>query len=97
MCLGAVVVLTTSTLNRLMVVELALPAMLPGAAGGAALLVQITRPSWGFRSDAQGNRTRFIIGGMAMLALGGVAWRAVALGDAGQCWAGWRCRSWPMP
>ena len=30
MCLGAVVVLTTSTLNRLMVVELALPAVLPG-------------------------------------------------------------------
>ncbi len=29
--LGAIVVLTTSTLNRVMVVELALPAMLPGA------------------------------------------------------------------
>ena len=29
MCLGAIVVLTTSTLNRLMVVELALPAVLP--------------------------------------------------------------------
>ena len=29
-CLGAIVVLTTSTLNRLMVVELALPAVLPG-------------------------------------------------------------------
>ena len=28
--LGAVVVLTTSTLNRVMVVELALPALLPG-------------------------------------------------------------------
>ncbi|MEO1531743.1 MAG: PucC family protein, partial [Pseudomonadota bacterium] len=31
LALGAVVVLTTSTLNRVMVVELALPAMLPGA------------------------------------------------------------------
>jgi len=30
MALGAIVVLTTSTLNRLMVVELALPAVLPG-------------------------------------------------------------------
>ena len=30
MALGAVVVLTTSTLNRVMVVELALPALLPG-------------------------------------------------------------------
>ena len=28
--LGAMVVLTTSTLNRVMVVELALPALLPG-------------------------------------------------------------------
>ena len=28
-CLGAVVVVTTSTLNRIMVVELALPALLP--------------------------------------------------------------------
>jgi hypothetical protein len=31
MCLGAVVVLMTSTLNRLMVVELSLAATLPGA------------------------------------------------------------------
>ena len=29
-CLGAVVVVTTSTLNRIMVVELAMPALLPG-------------------------------------------------------------------
>lgn len=28
--LGAIVVLTTSTLNRVMVVEMALPALLPG-------------------------------------------------------------------
>ncbi|MEQ1672228.1 MAG: PucC family protein, partial [Hyphomicrobium sp.] len=28
--LGAIVVLTTSTINRVMVVELALPAMIPG-------------------------------------------------------------------
>ncbi len=30
MSLGSIVVLTTSTLNRVMVVELALPALLPG-------------------------------------------------------------------
>ncbi len=36
-CIGAVVVLATSTLNRVMVVELALPAIVPGRAGGAAL------------------------------------------------------------
>ena len=32
--LGAIVVLTTSTLNRVMVVELALPAAVPGAESG---------------------------------------------------------------
>jgi BCD family chlorophyll transporter-like MFS transporter len=71
MCLGAVVVLTTSTLNRLMVVELSLPAVLPGMLVALHYGVQITRPSWGFLSDTGGRRTRFIIGGMATLALGG--------------------------
>lgn len=71
MCLGAVVVLTTSTLNRLMVVELALPAVLPGLLVGLHYGIQITRPNWGFLSDTSGNRTRWIIGGMAVLAAGG--------------------------
>lgn len=84
LCIGAVVVLTTSTLNRLMVVELALPAMLSGALVALHSFVQITRPSWGFLSDAQGNRTRFIIGGMAVLSAGAAlaSWM-VALGIAG--------------
>jgi BCD family chlorophyll transporter-like MFS transporter len=72
MCLGAIVVLTTSTLNRLMVVELALPAVLPGLLVALHYGIQITRPNWGFRSDTRGNRTTFIIGGMATLALGGL-------------------------
>jgi len=71
MCLGAIVVLTSSTLNRLMVVELALPAILPGFLVALHYAIQITRPSWGFLSDTKGQRTRFIIGGMAVLALGG--------------------------
>ena len=71
MCLGAIVVLTTSTLNRLMVVELALPAVLPGLLVALHYGIQITRPNWGFRSDTKGNRTTFIIGGMVALALGG--------------------------
>ena len=70
MALGAVVVLTTSTLNRLMVVELALPAILPGALVALHYGIQITRPNWGFLSDAGGHRTRWIIGGMVALALG---------------------------
>jgi BCD family chlorophyll transporter-like MFS transporter len=87
LCLGAVVVLTTSTLNRLMNVELALPAMLSGALVALHSFVQITRPSWGFWSDAQGNRTRFIIGGMAVLSLGAtLAALMVAMGIAGQGW-----------
>ena len=70
MCLGAVVVLTTSTLNRLMVVEYVLPAVLPGLLVALHYGIQITRPNWGFASDRGGNRTRFIVGGMAALALG---------------------------
>jgi len=70
MALGAIVVLTTSTLNRLMVVEFALPAVLPGALVGLHYGIQLTRPKWGFISDKGGNRTRWIIGGMAVLALG---------------------------
>ena len=84
MCLGAVVVLTTSTLNRLMVVELALPAVLPGLLVALHYGIQITRPNWGFRSDTKGNRTAFIIGGMAALSLGAfLAAVAVVLFPAG--------------
>lgn len=71
MALGAIVVLTTSTLNRLMIVELALPAVLPGALVALHYGIQLSRPHWGFKSDAGGERTRWIIGGMAALALGG--------------------------
>ncbi|MFQ6546445.1 BCD family MFS transporter [Aestuariibius sp. 2305UL40-4] len=71
--LGAIVLLTTATLNRLMVVELSLPAILPGLLVGLYYGIQITRPHWGFRSDTEGRRTRWIIGGMAVLAVGGMA------------------------
>ncbi|WP_299304688.1 BCD family MFS transporter [uncultured Litoreibacter sp.] len=80
MCLGAVVMLTTSTLNRLMVVEFTLPAVLPGALVGLHYGIQLSRPRWGFTSDTGGNRTVWIIGGMLALALGGfVAAFAVTL------------------
>ncbi len=72
MALGAIVVLTTSTLNRLMVVELALPAVLPGLLVALHYGIQITRPNWGYRSDTGNSRTRWIILGMAALALGGL-------------------------
>lgn len=71
-CLGAVVVLTTSTLNRVMVVELALPALLPGVLVALHYLVQVARPRMGHGSDVGGRRTPWIIGGMGVLACGGV-------------------------
>ncbi len=70
MALGAIVVLTTSTLNRLMVVELSLPAVLPGLLVALHYGIQLSRPKWGFASDAGGHRTRWIIGGMVALAAG---------------------------
>lgn len=70
--LGAIVILTTSTLNRVMVVELMLPAMVPGILVGIHYVVQLSRPRWGYGSDMGGRRTPWIIGGMAVLALGGV-------------------------
>jgi BCD family chlorophyll transporter-like MFS transporter len=78
--LGAIVVLTTSTMNRVMVVELALPAMLPGVLVGLHYAIQLLRPRLGYGSDIGGRRTPWIIGGMAILATGGVlASLAIAL------------------
>ena len=70
--LGAVVVLTTSAINRVMVIELALPAALPGFLVGLHHAVQMMRPRMGHGSDQGGRRTPWIAGGMALLALGGV-------------------------
>jgi BCD family chlorophyll transporter-like MFS transporter len=70
--LGAIVVLTTSTMNRVMVVELALPAMLPGALVTLHYALQVLRPRFGYGSDRGGRRVPWIIGGMAVLAIGGV-------------------------
>lgn len=70
--LGAIVVLTTSTLNRVMVVELAMPAILPGALVAIHYALQVFRPAWGHGSDLGARRTPWIIGGMAVLAIGGL-------------------------
>ena len=84
MALGAIVVLTTSTLNRVMVVELQLAALVPGLMVALHYAVQLTRPRMGFGSDSGGLRTPWIIGGMVVLALGGfgaavgTAWAATA-------------------
>lgn len=69
--LGGIVVLTTSTVNRVMVVELALPAMVPGALVSIHYAMQILRPRWGHGADQGWRITPWIIGGMAVLAAGG--------------------------
>jgi len=70
--LGSVTVLTMTTLNRVMVVELALPAMLPGLLVGLHYAMQVLRPRLGYGSDLGGRRTPWIVGGMIAHACGGL-------------------------
>jgi BCD family chlorophyll transporter-like MFS transporter len=70
--LGAIVALATSTLNRVMVVEEAMPAVLPAAFVAWHYVVQLSRPHWGHGSDLGQRRTPWIIGGMGVLALGAI-------------------------
>ena len=70
-CLGAVVVTTTSMLNRVMVAGLALPALLPGALVALHYRVQMLRPQLGLGGDVTARRTPWIVGGLAVLASGG--------------------------
>jgi MFS transporter, BCD family, chlorophyll transporter len=77
--LGGIVVLTTSTLNRVMIVELGLAAVIPGLLVGVHYGVQITRPLWGHKSDTGRSRTRWILGGLALLAIAGTGASATTL------------------
>ncbi len=70
--IGAIVMLATSLLNRVMVVEYALPAALPAGLVAWHYAVQLSRPMWGHGSDKGRKRTPWIIGGMGILALGGI-------------------------
>ncbi len=70
MALGAIVVLTTATMNRVMVVELALPAILPGLLVSLYYGTQFLRPRFGHGADQGGQRTPWIIGGVGVLAAG---------------------------
>ena len=74
--IGGLAALPVNLFNRLMTVELALPALLPGLLVALHYGVQLTRPMWGHRSDAKGGRTPFIIGGMVVVGAGvlGAAW-----------------------
>jgi BCD family chlorophyll transporter-like MFS transporter len=81
--LGSVVVLVTSTLNRVMVVEYALPAMLPGMLVALHYAVQMIRPRFGHGSDLGARRTPWVIGGMAVLSAGGVVCALATVAMAG--------------
>jgi BCD family chlorophyll transporter-like MFS transporter len=70
--LGSVVVLMTSTLNRVMVVELALPALLPGLLVALHYAMQMLRPRMGYGSDVGKRRTPWILAGMGVLATGAI-------------------------
>jgi BCD family chlorophyll transporter-like MFS transporter len=82
--LGAIIVLTTSTLNRVMVVEYVLPASLPAALVAWHYAVQLSRPRWGHGSDVGRARTPWIVIGIGVLALGALIATnaAVAMRDA---------------
>lgn len=70
--IGAVVMLASSLLNRIMVVEYATAAALPAGLVAFHYAVQLSRPKWGHGSDQGWRRTPWIIGGVAVLGLGGV-------------------------
>ena len=68
--IGAIVMLCTSLLNRVMVVEYAMPAAIPAGLVAWHYAVQLSRPVWGHGSDTGRRRTPWIIGGMAVLSGG---------------------------
>lgn len=68
--IGAMVMLSTSLLNRVMVVEYSMAAAIPAGLVAWHYAVQLSRPLWGHGSDKGQRRTPWIIGGMALLALG---------------------------
>jgi len=78
--IGAMVMLSTSLLNRVMVVEYGLAAAVPSALVAWHYAVQLSRPAWGHASDQAARRTHWILAGIGILALGSlIAVNAVAL------------------
>lgn len=69
---GAVAALILSTLNRVMVVELRLPASVPSALVALHFAVQLARARLGFACDraGQGGRARWVAGGGLLLGAG---------------------------
>lgn len=86
--LGSIVVLTTSTINRVMVVELALAAAIPGALVAWHYALQFLRPRWGYGADTGGRRTPWILFGIATLGIGGTGAALAVAVTAANFWAG---------
>lgn len=70
--IGATVMLATSLLNRVMVVEYGIAAAVPAALVAWHYAVQLARPLWGHGSDKGRRRTPWIVAGMCILASGGL-------------------------
>lgn len=68
--IGALVMLASTVLNRVMVVELGLAAAIPAGLVAWHYAVQLSRPLWGHASDRGASRTAWIVGGLAVLAAG---------------------------
>jgi BCD family chlorophyll transporter-like MFS transporter len=66
--IGALVIISTTVLNRLMVVEYALAAAIPAGLVAWHYAVQLGRPLFGHGSDKGNSRVPWIIGGVALLA-----------------------------
>ncbi|MBB4211390.1 BCD family chlorophyll transporter-like MFS transporter [Rhodothalassium salexigens DSM 2132] len=77
--IGGIAVLMDSTINRVMVVELGMAAILPGLLMGIYYAVQLARPRLGYGSDVGGRRTLLIVGGILVLALGATGAAAATL------------------
>lgn len=70
--LGGTVAFCTYTLNRVMVVEFMLPAIVPGAMVAWHHALQVLRPRLGYGSDIGGRRTPWIVGGMLAMTAGAI-------------------------
>ena len=70
--LGALVFLPINTFNRVLVVEFAFAAVLPGFLITLHHSVQLARPRIGYGSDLGDRRTPWIMGGMFILAAGSI-------------------------
>ncbi len=68
--IGAMVMLATSLLNRVMVVEYSIAAAVPAALVAWHYGVQLSRPLWGHKSDRSARRSSWIVIGLGILALG---------------------------